>query len=86
MSSGIIITSAIYILLIHTYLINLSEVTTAVIIDLLSYAVPSVTDPEICIGDRKIYFYFFKRPERYNQEVLSHTFICLPLPYVEGIV
>ena len=31
-------------------------------------------------------FYFFKRPECYNQEVLSHSFICLPLPYMEGIV
>ena len=29
---------------------------------------------------------FFKRPERYNQEVLSHSFICLPLPYMERIV
>ena len=26
------------------------------------------------------------RPERYNQEVLSHPFICLPLPYIEAIV
>ena len=38
------------------------------------------------MGDQKIYFYFFKRPEHYNPEVLSHPFICLPLPYVEGIV
>ena len=38
------------------------------------------------IGEQKVYFYFFKRPERYNQEVLSHSFICLPLPYMEGIV
>ena len=22
------------------------------------------------IGEQKVYFYFFKRPERYNQEVL----------------
>ena len=29
---------------------------------------------------------FFKRSKRYNQEVLSHSFICLPLPYMEGIV
>ena len=29
---------------------------------------------------------FFQKPERYNQEVLSHSFICLPLPYMEGIV
>ena len=36
--------------------------------------------------DQTLYFYFFKRPEHYNQEVLSHSFICLPLPYVEGIV
>ena len=28
----------------------------------------------------------FKRHERYSQEVLSHAFICLPLPYTEGIV
>ena len=28
----------------------------------------------------------FQIPERYNQEVLSHSFICLPLPYMEGIV
>ena len=38
------------------------------------------------IGEQKVHFYFFKRPERYNQEVLSHSFICLPLPYMEGIV
>ena len=38
------------------------------------------------IGEKKMYFYFFKRPERYNQEVLSHPFICLPMPYTEGIV
>ena len=38
------------------------------------------------IGEQKVYFYFFKRPERYNQEVLSHSFICLPLPCMEGIV
>ena len=29
---------------------------------------------------------FFKRPEHYNQEVLSHSFICIPLPYMEGFV
>ena len=28
----------------------------------------------IDIGDQTVYFYFFKRPERYNQEVLSHSF------------
>ena len=38
------------------------------------------------IEEQKVYFYFFKRPERYNQEVLSHSFICLPLPYVEEII
>ena len=38
------------------------------------------------IGEQKVYFHFFKRHERYNQEVLSHSFICLPLPYMEGIV
>ena len=37
-------------------------------------------------GEQKAYFYFFKGCERYNQEVLSHSFICLPLPYMEGIV
>ena len=37
-------------------------------------------------GDQKVYFYFFERPERDNQEVLSHSSICLPLPYMEGIV
>ena len=37
-------------------------------------------------GEQKVYFYLFKRPEHYNQEVLSHSFICLPLPYMEGIV
>ena len=36
-------------------------------------------------GEQKVYFYFFKRPERSNQEVLSHSFICLTLPYIEGI-
>ena len=40
----------------------------------------------VIIGEQKLYFYFFKRPERYNQEVLSHSFICLPLPFLEGIV
>ena len=36
--------------------------------------------------DQKVYFYFFfKRPEDYNPEVLSHSSICLPLPCVEGI-
>ena len=39
-----------------------------------------------CIGEQKVYFYFFKRPECYNQEVLSHSLICLPLPKMEGIV
>ena len=38
------------------------------------------------IGEQKVYFYFLKRPERYNQEVFSHSFICLPLPHMEGIV
>ena len=37
-------------------------------------------------GEQKVNFYFFKRPERYKQEVLSHSFICLPLPYMEGII
>ena len=37
-------------------------------------------------GTKGILLFFFKRPERYNQEVLSHSFICLPLPCVEGIV
>ena len=27
-----------------------------------------------------------KRLERCNQELLSHSFVCLPLPYMEGIV
>ena len=27
----------------------------------------------------------FHGPERYNQEGLSHSFICLPLSYIEGI-
>ena len=35
----------------------------------------------VAMGEQKVYFYFFKRPERYNQEVLSHSFICLLLPY-----
>ena len=38
------------------------------------------------IEEQKVHFNFFKRPERYNQEMLSHSFICLPLPYMEGIV
>ena len=38
------------------------------------------------IANQKVYFYFFKRPKCYNQEVLSHSFICLLLPYMEGIV
>ena len=38
------------------------------------------------VGDQAVYFYFFKRPQYYNQEVLSHFFICLPLPGMEGIV
>ena len=37
------------------------------------------------MGEQKVYFYFFKRPECYNQEVLSHSLICLPLPYMKGI-
>ena len=37
-------------------------------------------------GKQIVYFYFFKRPKCYNQEVLSDSFICLPLPYIEGIV
>ena len=37
-------------------------------------------------GTKEILLFFFKRSERYNQEVLSHSFICLPLPYMEGIV
>ena len=44
------------------------------------------TEHLMSIGEQKVYFYFFKRPECYNQEVLSHSFICLPLPYMEGIV
>ena len=38
------------------------------------------------IGEQKVYLYFFKRPKRYNEEALSHCFICLPLPFMEGIV
>ena len=34
--------------------------------------------------EQKVYFLFFKRPERCNQEVLSHSFIPFPLPYMEG--
>ena len=38
-------------------------------------------------GEQKLYFYFFfRRLECYNHEVLSCSFTCLPLPYVEGIV
>ena len=37
-------------------------------------------------GNKRYTYIFFKRPERYNLEVLSHSFICLPLPYMEGIV
>ena len=37
-------------------------------------------------GTKGILLFFFKRPERYNQEVLSHPFICFPLPCMEGIV
>ena len=37
-------------------------------------------------GRSKGILLMFKRPERYNKEVLSHSFICLPLPYMEGIV
>ena len=33
-----------------------------------------------------VYFYFFIRPGYYNQEMLSHSFICFPLAYMEGIV
>ena len=42
--------------------------------------------PRGYIGEQKVCFYFFKRPKLYIQEVLSHFFICLPLPYMEGIV
>ena len=45
-----------------------------------------ISSPRSHIGEKKVYFYFFERHERYNQEVLSHSFICLPLPYMEGIV
>ena len=38
------------------------------------------------VGEQKVYFYFFKRCERYIQEMLPHSFICLPLPYLEIIV
>ena len=41
---------------------------------------------KVFMGEQKVYFYFFKRSEHYNQEVLSYSFICLPLPYMEGIV
>ena len=37
-------------------------------------------------GTKGILLFFFKRSERYNQEVLSHSFICLLLPHMEGIV
>ena len=37
-------------------------------------------------GKQRVYFYIFKRPECFNQEVLLHSFIYLPLPYMEGIV
>ena len=37
------------------------------------------------IGDPKVYL-FFQKTERYNKKLLSHSFICLPLPYMEGIV
>ena len=35
------------------------------------------------IGDQKVHFIFLKDLD--SQEVLSHSFICLPLPYMEGI-
>ena len=31
---------------------------------------PPIGNPGSAIGDQKVYFYFFKRPEHYNQEVL----------------
>ena len=31
---------------------------------------------ETITGDQKVYFYFFKRPERYNQEVEGIVLIC----------
>ena len=40
----------------------------------------------IGIGEQKVYFDFFKGPEHYNQEVLSHSFIYLPLLCMEEIV
>ena len=44
-------------------------------------------ESKVDTGDQMVYFYFFffKRPERYNQEVSSHSFICLPLPCMKGI-
>ena len=38
------------------------------------------------IVEQTVSFYFFKRPERYNKEVLSHSFICVPLLHMESIV
>ena len=37
-------------------------------------------------GNKMYTFIFLNRPEHYNQQVLSHSFICLLLPYMERIV
>ena len=52
-------------------------------IDIALNASTIVEAPSNIIGEQKVYFYFFKRTERSNQEVLSHSFICLPLPHME---
>ena len=53
---------------------------------ILEYDLDTGMMPTMPMGEQKIYFYFFKRPERYSKEVLSHSLICLPLPYMAGIV
>ena len=52
-----------------------------------NYPVRQFYDLVFCSqGNKRYTFVFFKRPQRYTQEVLSHSSICLPLPYMEGIV
>ena len=36
-------------------------------------------------GTKGIPLFCFERPELHSQVVLSHSFICLPLPHMEGI-
>ena len=62
-------------------LLNFCLVKLFCLFDLLNFQ-----NPIVCQRETNGTFLYFRKTECYSQEVLLHSFICLPLPYVEGIV